>query len=125
MVCSRPGPSAAAMVMARMMIGNAMTMSVQRMSRSSTQPAPKPAMAPMKPPIASDDGDHAEADRQRDASAVQHAAEDVAAERVGAEPVRRRRRLQAVDDALGERAVRRDSGAATLTTIHPARSRRR
>ena len=55
------------------------------------------------------DQDHHEADDvERDARAVDDARVDVAAELVGAEPVRRRRRLQAVGEILGGRRMGRD-----------------
>ena len=47
----RPGPSAAAMTMARMIVGNAKTRSAKRMMISSTARPKYPAMAPSVDPI--------------------------------------------------------------------------
>ena len=46
-----PGPSAAAMAMARISAGMVIIRSVNRISASSTQPPAKPAMEPISVPI--------------------------------------------------------------------------
>ena len=67
--------------------------SVSHISAASTLPREMPAIAPID--RADDDRDQhrREADRERDAAAVEHAREDVLAEVVGAERMLQRRRL--------------------------------
>ena len=69
--------------------GKAMMVSAMRATMRSVQPPKKPAATPARPPIRNtsateDDGDDEVEPRRHD-----HAAEDVAAELVGAEPVAR------------------------------------
>jgi hypothetical protein len=100
-----------------MMIGKAMTISMGHMSRLSTEPD-RPA-GRLSYTDDQRNRDHAEAGRRwRDAPAVQHATEEVAPERISAEPVRRRRRLQAIDHALGGPASARSGAKAATSSQH-------
>ncbi len=105
---SIPAPSAAVITMARMTVGKASIRSVKRMTTPSTRPPKKPDTVPTKCAQHDREKHRGEADRDRNPGAIDDPAQDVAAERVGAEPVGRRRRLEPVRDVLLEGAVGSD-----------------
>ena len=95
---------------------------MSHISAGPTQPRDMPAMAPMIVPTIDRDHHGGEADRERDASAVEHAGEQVLPEIVGAERMRPRRRLQARGeiDVVDRDAARRTAPNRIATIIMPA-----
>ena len=83
------------MPMASTKSGNAMMVSVTRVTSRSVQPPKKPGARARALPIANDSATADDRDHEVEARRHDHPAQDVAAELVGAEPVRARRRLAA------------------------------
>ena len=98
------------MPMASTNSGNAMMVSAMRPTMRSVQPPKKPAATPASPPIGEHQRDGADGDGEIEPRRHDHAAEDVAAELVGAEPVPARGRLERCRRVAGQRIVRHDVG---------------
>ena len=103
-------PSTALTVIASRIAGKAMKASIRRMIGLSSA-RKKPAVgADQRAEDAGRDDDGQAPIVQRDARAVEHAREDVAAEMVGAEPVGRVRRAKAGADVAAQRVEGGDAG---------------
>ena len=85
MVLGSDGPSEAAMTSAMTSSGSDCMMSIRRCTRRSNQPPKKPDISPMATPIRQPSAVAPTRDHQRDARAIDDAAEDVAAHEVGTE----------------------------------------
>ena len=83
----------------------------QARDQASTTPPTRPAIMPIGTPSATRDRDRDDAGEQRRARAPDDARQHVAADVVGAEPVRRRRRLAYRAPARLDRIVRREPAA--------------
>ena len=81
--------------------------SAMRPTMRSVQPPKKPAATPARPPIDEHQRDREDRDDEIEPRRHDDAAEDVAAELIGAEPVRGRRRLQRGRGVARQRIVRR------------------
>ena len=103
-------PSAATMAMASTKRGKAMMASLRRETIRSVQPPKKPAQAPAAVPDEERQGHRADGDDEVEPGGHQHAAQHVAPELIGAEPVRPRGRLELPRGVGGERIVGRDPG---------------
>ena len=93
-------PSAATMPIASTNSGKAMMVSAMRPTMRSVQPPKKPAAMPANPPISEDQRDRGDGDGEVEPRRHDDAAEDIAAELVGAEPVLGRRRCSAAEVLL-------------------------
>ena len=104
-------PSAATMPMASTNSGKAMMVSEMRPTMRSVQPPKKPAAMPAKAAHGEDQRHREQGDDEVEPGRHHDAAEDIAAELVGAEPVRAGRRLQGRRGVARQRIVRHDVGA--------------
>src|SRR3954447_10542220 len=103
-------PSAATMPMASTNSGNAMMVSAMRPTMRSVQPPKYPAAMPASPPIRNTSATEATAMKVSRPRRHDDAAEDVASQLVGAEPVRGRRRLQRRHGVGGQGIMGNDVG---------------
>ena len=106
----RLGPRNAASAIARIRNGQARKASVRREISASTKPPTKPARQADRHAEGERDRDRDDAGEQRRARSPDDAREHVAADVVGAEPVRRRRRLADRAPAGLDRIERREPG---------------
>ena len=104
-------PSAATMPMASTNSGNAMMVSAMRPTMRSVQPPKKPAATPDSPPSRNTSATENTRDAEIEPRRGDDAAEDIAAQLIGAEPVRRGRRLQRRRGVARQRIVGRDQRA--------------
>ena len=88
------------MPMASTNSGNAMMVSAMRPTMRSVQPPKKPAATPAMPPSRNTSATENDRDGEIEPGRHDDAAQDVAAELVGAEPMRERRRLEAAAVSL-------------------------
>ncbi len=93
-----PGPNTAASMIADSTAGKAKVKSLMRMISSSVQPRRAAADEPEADAEGEADADRDDADQDGRAGADQQQRDDVAPEHVGAEPMRRGRRLQLGND---------------------------
>ena len=113
------GPSTRISARARTKLGTVCTASVSRISASSTQPPRKPAVVPTEQADADRHRRRRGADQQRDAGAVEQLGQHVAAEPVGAQPMRRvleRRQLRRAGDR--HRVAREDPAGGQRHAQH-------